>query len=331
MADGRDPAPTPPSLPIRLGLQIPIFRFGGAPAERLFERVAATARAAEGSGFDSVWVHDHLHQSPWSGPEDDPMLEAYTLLGALAAVTERVWIGAMVSPVTTRHPGLLARMVTSLDVISGGRAVLGIGAGNHPEEHRAYGIPFASPSERIEMVEEAVQVCRAMFTNRGTTFEGRHFRLEGALNVPQPVRPGGPPILIGGGGERRMLRVVARHADLCGFFGDAATIRRKLDILERYCQEVGRDPADITKTRLSALVIADTRAEAEEIGARMREARRMGEEVYREAIVGTPDQVLDQARTYLDAGLDGLIFNMHDPENLDHVRLAGEVLSKLFR
>jgi F420-dependent oxidoreductase-like protein len=318
-----------PGPPFRLGLQVPTFSFRGIPPERTFATVATIARAAEDSGFDSVWVHDHLHQSPFSGREDEPVLEAWVLLGAIAAVTRTVRVGPMVSPVTTRHPGLLAKMATTLDVVSGGRAVLGLGAGNHPSEHLAYGIPFPGLRERQSMLEEAVLVCRAMFTRRATTFEGRHYRLADALNVPQPLQPGGPPILVGGGGDRT-LRLVARYADLCGLFGDVETIRGRLSILDRYCEAVGRDPRSVTRTRLSALAIAETAREAERLAERIA-ARPMGTVARREAIVGDPGRVADQARAFLDAGLDALVFHLPDPENVDHVRLAGETLISLFR
>lgn len=314
----------------RLGLQIPIFSFEGVSVDRLFDKVVDIARAAERAGFDSVWVHDHLQQSPFSGPQTQPLLEAYTLLGAIAARTSTAAIGSMVTPVTTRHPALIGKMVTTLDVISSGRAVLGLGAGNHPDEHRCYGLAFPPVRERMEWLEEALQICRGMFTREETTFEGHHFRLQGALNIPRPVQPAGPPIMVGGGGERRTLRLAARYADMCGFFGDVPTIRRKLAVVERQCEEAGRDPATLVKTRLGALVIAHTQKEADEVGVRMKAARRMSDDLYREVIVGDPDRVAEQVQAFLDAGLDGMFFNMDHPERIEPVILAGETLSKLF-
>ena len=179
-------------------------------------------------------------------------------------------------------------------------------------------------------LKEALQICRAMFMHEETTFEGRRFHLDGALNIPQPIQPGGPPILVGGGGERRTLALVARYADMCGLFGDVPTIRRKVAVVVRHCEEVGRDPASLVKTRLGALVIAPTQREADEIGARMKAARGMSDDFYREAIVGEPDRVSEQVQAFLDSGLDGMFFNMHDPERIEHVFLAGETLSKLF-
>jgi F420-dependent oxidoreductase-like protein len=321
---------TTPQVRPRFGLQIPTFDFPEVPTDRLFETVIRIAQKAEVSGFDSVWVHDHLHQSPWSGAQTDPILEAYALLGAIAAGTSGVAIGSMVTPATTRNPALIAKMVTTLDVISGGRAVLGLGAGNHPDEHRGYGMAFPAPRVRLEMLEEAVLISRAMFTQAETNFDGLHFRLEGALNIPQPLQDGGPPILVGGGGERRTLRIAAEHADMCAFFGNVDTIRHKIEVLERQCDSIGRDQGSIAKTRLGALVIAPTQHQAEAIAEEMRAARAMGDQAFAEAIIGDPDRVSQQALAYLDAGVDGLFFNMHDAHNLEHVELAGATLSALF-
>jgi F420-dependent oxidoreductase-like protein len=312
----------------RFGLQLPNFTYPGVADAELFERIAAVATTAEDAGFDSVWVMDHFYQIGVIGPRDAAMLEGYSVLAALAARTRAVQLGTMVTGVTYRNPALLAKTVTTLDVVSSGRAILGIGAAWNEDEHRGYGWDFPPPRERLDRLEEAVQVCRAMFTQQRASFAGRHYRVQEALNVPRPVRPGGPPILIGGGGERRTLRLVARYADACNLFGDVATVRQKLAVLERHCAEVGRDPAEITKTRLGALVIAPTQAEAERKGAGLREARRIDEARFRSVVVGGPDAVAEQAQSYLDAGLDGLIFNIHDDYELEPVALAGQTLTK---
>ncbi|HEV8624091.1 MAG TPA: LLM class F420-dependent oxidoreductase, partial [Acidimicrobiia bacterium] len=227
------PAPTKPVT--RLGLQIPNFTFPGVPDADLFETIAGIATTADNSGFDSVWVMDHLYQIEVVGPREDPMLEAYTLLGALAARTRQVALGTMVTGVTYRNPALLAKIVTTLDVISSGRAILGIGAAWNDSEHRAYGYDFPSVSERFERLEDALNICRLMFSPEpAPVYEGRRHSIAGALNNPKPVR-GRIPILIGGSGERRTLRLVARYADACNLFGDLETVRHKLDVLERHC------------------------------------------------------------------------------------------------
>src|SRR5580658_3402742 len=212
----------------KFGLQIPSFTYGDggdgtADEPELFEKVVAIATTAESVGFDSVWVMDHLFQIPGIGDVDEPMFEAYSLLGGLAARTQKARLGAMVTGVTYRNPALLAKEVTALDVLSGGRAVLGIGAAWFEAEHEGLGFDFPPLSERFDRLEEALIICRSMFTEDAPSFEGRFYRIKGAVNRPRPVHGAGPPILIGGGGERRTLRLVARYADACNLFGDGAT------------------------------------------------------------------------------------------------------------
>jgi F420-dependent oxidoreductase-like protein len=315
-------------MPItRLGLQIPNFTYPGVPDADLFERIVAIATTAETSGFDSVWVMDHLYQIPGIGPRTNAMLESYTLLGGLAARTSRAQLGALVTGATYRNPALLAKMVTTLDIVSSGRAILGIGAAWNDDEHAGYGYPFPRPSERFERLEDALRICGAMFREEAPTVEGRHHSIRAALNFPRPVRPGGPPILIGGMGEQKTLRLVARFGDACNLFGPPSLVRHKLDVLERHCAEMGRDPAEITKTRLGTLVIAPTQEEAEAKVAMLVETRGANEQVLRSrALVGGPVRVAEEVGALLDAGLDGLIFNFPDGDDLDAIRLAGHVL-----
>ena len=288
----------------RFGLQIPSFTYPGVADHDLFSRVAAIARAAEESGFDSVWVMDHLYQIRGVGPPTDPMLEAYTLLAGIAARTERARLGTLVTGVTYRNPALLAKIVTTLDVVSSGRAILGIGAAWNEDEHRGYGFPFPPVRERMDRLEEALLVCRAMFTDAAPSYQGRYYSTSEVLNNPRPVN-GTIPILIGGGGEQRTLRLVAQYADGCNLFGDQAMVRHKLDVLERHCEAVGRDPAEITKTRLGTIVVDDARA---------------GE--------AQTEQWCEEAQAFFDLGLDGLIYNLRTGGDLDAVRLVGETLTK---
>jgi F420-dependent oxidoreductase-like protein len=315
----------------RFGLQIPSFTYAGVADRDLFDRVADIAGAAEASGFDSVWVMDHFYQIVNVGPRTAPMLEAYTLLGGIAARTRKVSLGTMVTGVTYRNPALLAKQVTTLDIVSGGRAILGIGAAWNEDEHAGYGFEYPPVRERLDCLEEALQICRAMFVEQAPSFSGRHYRIQEALNLPRPLRPAGIPILVGGSGERRTLALVAKYADACNLFGDLPTIRHKLEVLDRHCAAVGRDPATITKTRLGGLAIADTVEQAEQRGREMARVRGMDDERYRGYVVaGDPDAVCEQVGAYLDAGLDGLVFNMHDAQDLEPVRLAGETLTKAF-
>jgi F420-dependent oxidoreductase-like protein len=327
------------SVLTRFGLQIPSFTYpadpaaatGHADAAGLFERVAAVATTAEDAGFDSLWVMDHLFQIPMVGALDEPMFEAYTLLGALAARTHRARLGAMVTGVTYRNPALLAKEVTAVDVISGGRAVLGIGAAWFDAEHVGLGFDFPPLAERFERLEDALQICRAMFREDAPSFVGRHYRIDKAVNRPRPIQPGGPPILVGGSGERKTLRLVAQYGDACNLFGTVDVVSHKLDVLKRHCEAVGRDYDDITKTKLATLVIAPTDAEVDEILARSASARGLEVDMVREfAIAGRPDAVVAQVAEHFDAGLDGIVFNMSDASNLDHVALAGATLRAAF-
>ena len=183
---------------IRAGLQIPNFTYPGVAPDELFERVAAVAVAGEEAGFDTVMVMDHFYQLPMLGPPELEMFEAYTLLGALAARTQSAKLGTLVTGVTYRNPAILAKQVTALDVISKGRAFLGIGAAWFDLEHEGLGVDFPPVKQRFEMLEEALQICRAMFREERITFEGKHYRTKDVLNVPGPIRPGGPPIMMGG-------------------------------------------------------------------------------------------------------------------------------------
>jgi F420-dependent oxidoreductase-like protein len=313
------------------GLQLPSFTFDGLPDDRMFERIAETAVTAEASGFDSFWVMDHYHQIGSMGAPEEPMLEAYTLLGAVAARTSRIKLGAMVTGVTYRNPAFLAKVVTTLDIASSGRAILGIGAAWNEEESRAYGYDWPSVSERFERLEDAVQICRSMFTQPETTFHGRRHHVEGALNIPQPVQPDGPRILIGGGGERKTLGLVARYANMWNWYGDADAMRSKIGVLAERCAEVGREPSEIYKTRLGPIVVSADRAVVDRRVAAFKAARGLDDEALAKTLVwGGPDQVEQGVQRFLDAGLDGLIFNMPTGSTPDDVALAGSMLTDRF-
>ncbi len=213
----------------------------------VFGRLRAAAEVTEAAGFDAISVPDHLQQNRVGGGPDSPMFEACTLLGALAMVTTSARLLALVSPVTLRTPGLLAKAVTTLDVLSGGRAVLGVGAGWDAAEHEVYGIPFPGTGARMDRLDEALAVCRALFHDQRATVTGTYYSVSDAPNSPRPLA-GTIPILVAGGGERRTLDLAARYGDACNVAGDPATVRRKFDVLERHCERVGRDPAEITKT-----------------------------------------------------------------------------------
>jgi F420-dependent oxidoreductase-like protein len=312
------------------GLQLPSFTFADVPDDALFERIAEIAVTAEAAGFDSFWVMDHYHQIANIGPVTDPMLEAYTLLGGVAARTSRIQLGAMVTGVTYRNPAFLAKVVTTLDVVSSGRAILGIGAAWNDEESLAYGYPWPSATERFERLEDALRICRSMFTQRESTVAGTVHHVEGAWNVPQPIRPGGPPILVGGGGERKTLRLTAKYADMWNGFGDLATIRHKLDVLAEHCETEGRDRADIVATRLGTLIVADTTDEADRRRRAWQEARNVPDDGLEMRLIwGDADTVAERAQAFLDAGLQGLLFNMPAGSSPEDVARAGATLDTL--
>jgi F420-dependent oxidoreductase-like protein len=314
----------------RLGLQMPIFAYPDLPADRLFERIVEVAQAAESSGFDAFFLMDHVQQIGGVGRPEDPMLEPYTLLGAVAARTSRIKLGALVTSVVYRNPALLAKMATTLDVISQGRAILGLGAGWYEDEARRYGYPWPAVRERFERLEDALRICRAMFSQERSTVEGRHHQVQDALNVPRPIQPGGPKILVGGGGERRTLRLAAQYADACNIFGSIDDVRHKMGVLDQHCREIGRDPREIARTRLGMLLIARTAEEAsrllDETVARL-PSPLPKEQLRRLILAGDPASVAGQAQAHLDAGLDGLIFSFPHGAMPDEVALAGRTLS----
>ena len=317
---------------IRLGLQIPNFTFPGVAPDQLFEAVSTLAVTGEQSGFDSIWVMDHFYQLPLLGAPDAAMFEAYTLLGALAARTTTARLGTLVTGVTYRNPAELAKEVTTLDVISQGRAVLGIGAAWHDVEHEALGFDFPPVGERMDRLEEALVICRAMFRGERPTFNGRYYRVKEAINSPAPIQPGGPPILIGGGGEKRTLKLVAQHADALNVIAGRDELPHKLEVLTKHCADVGRDPATINKTWLTTAMVGASEADAAALRDGM--VRRMGIDSWsaldeatqsmfgQRLVVGTPASVADQIASIIAVGLDGVILNF--PANGSDADAIGE-------
>jgi F420-dependent oxidoreductase-like protein len=310
----------------QFGLQLPNFTLG-VPDGELFEKFAEMAVAGEDSGFDSLWVMDHFYQLPALGGSENPMLEAYTVLGALAALTSTARLGTLVTGVTYRNPAMLAKIVTTLDVISSGRAILGIGAAWHDEEHEGFGFEFPAVKERMDRLEEAVQICRAMFREDAPSFDGRHFKVEKVRNVPRPIQAGGPPIMIGGGGEQRTLKLVAQYADMCNVSGDLDTVRHKFEVLRKHCDAVGRDPSEVQRTRMTSLFLADSAQQAQE--TREMIVGMAGAEFAAGCTIGTDEEVLDQIAESIDAGVDYPIFNLPFADAAT-IRRAGELVTKRF-
>jgi F420-dependent oxidoreductase-like protein len=242
---------------MRIGLQIPSFTWPGGPVE-ISKRLGEIARTADLAGFASLWTMDHFFQIRGVGQPDEPMLEGYSTLSYLAAVTRQVRLGTMVTGVVYRHPGILVKTVTTLDVLSGGRAYFGVGAAWNEAESRGLGVPFPPVAERFERLEETLQIALQMWSGNAAAYQGKHFHLEQTLCSPQPTSQPHPPILIGGMGEKKTLRLVAKYGDACNLFVRAGidTVRAKLDILRRHCEEVGRNYDEIERTGLDVFNLA---------------------------------------------------------------------------
>jgi F420-dependent oxidoreductase-like protein len=231
------------------------------------------AQTAEDVGVRTLSFMDHWFQMEWMAPAEDPMLEGYTALGFVAGVTARLRLRLLVTGVTYRHPGLLAKTVTTLDVVSGGRAELGIGAAWYEREHVGLGVPFPPVGERFERLEEAIQICLQMWSDDNGPFRGRHYQLAETLCSPPPVSRPRPRIMIGGSGEKKTLRMVARYADACNIFGDATTVAHKVDVLKRHCDAIGRDPNEVEVT---TNIGAHADIESDEILRRLEELASVG-------------------------------------------------------
>ncbi|MFD6353154.1 LLM class F420-dependent oxidoreductase [Nocardia tengchongensis] len=326
-------------MSIRLGYQMPNFSYGVAPRD-LFPAVAAQAREAEAAGFDAAFVMDHFYQLPLIGAPEEPMLEAYTTLSGLAASTERIQLSALVTGNTYRNPALTAKTVTTLDVVSGGRAVLGIGAGWFELEHQAYGFDFGTFTERFEKLEESLEIITPMLRGQHSTFDGKWYRTNDAMNEPR-VRDD-LPILLGGGGEKKTFGLAARFADHLNIICNASELPRKLDALHARLDEAGRDPKTLETSFLAFVIVDEDGDRARKTQAEMlarigiTDLGAMPNEALRNTpadrqFVGTPDEVAEQIQSrVLDHGIDGIIVNLvTNGHEAGTVELAGRALSPL--
>ena len=310
---------------LRFGLQLPNFTWPGGPPE-LAGRLSAVAVAAEEAGFSSLWVMDHFLQIPLVGREWQEMLDSYTTLGFLAAHTRRARLGTLVTGVTYRNLGHLAKIVATLDVLSGGRAVCGIGAAWFEREHKAYGWRFPPVAERFALLEDALQLLPLMWGPGSPSFEGRTTTVAEAICYPRPLQER-IPILIGGSGERHTLRLVAQYADACNLFGDAANVRRKLDVLAAHCEQVGREVEEVEVTHLSTALVADDRRSLSEAVERLRPQSVAPEAYAARVSAGTVEDHVGRFRELADAGVDTAIVNMPDVHEPDSVARFAKVIA----
>jgi len=283
---------------VRIGLQIPSFTWPGGSTE-FGARLAQIGKTAEDAGFASIWVMDHFFQIQFVGQPDEPMLESYATLSYLAGLTHRVRLGALVTGVVYRHPGILVKAVSTLDVLSGGRAYLGIGAAWFEREALGLGVPFPPLKERFERLEEALQIAKQMWSGKIAPYQGKHYHLAETLNSPQPLTKPHPPILIGGSGEKKTLKLVAKYADACNLFASAGTdeIRKKLDILKRHCEEIGRPYDEIERTALGTANLSPGNM--------------------------TASDVIKTCRDLADVGIQHIIFNMPNVHEITPLEIFG--------
>jgi F420-dependent oxidoreductase-like protein len=278
---------------MKIGLQIPNFTWPSGPAD-IHKTLAQIAHTADDAGFASLWVMDHffqiggLERRSSLGPAEDEMLEAYTTLGYLAGLTKKATLGALVTGVIYRHPGLLVKTVTTLDVLSGGRAYFGIGAAWNERESRGLGVPFPPIKERFERLEETLQIASQMWSPNNGPYGGKYFQLAETLCSPQPIRKPHPPIMIGGMGEKKTLRLVAQYGDACNLFAGMGSdaVRTKLDVLKRHCEKLGRDYNEIEKTILGTAHLASGKQSAKDV---IEECRGLAALGIRHAIFNMPN------------------------------------------
>lgn len=321
----------------KLGYQIPNFTYPDVGPSRLFDAIAAQAKEADTSGFDTVLVMDHFYQLPMLGQPDDYMVECYTLLAGLARETKHVRLGSLVTGNTYRNPAVLAKTVTALDIVSGGRAQLGIGAGWYELEHDSFGIPFGTFTDRFEKLEESLQIVLPMLRGERPTLDGAHYQVTDVINQPSPV--GKIPVMIGGSGEKKTLRMVAQYADESNLICAPEDVPRKLEALDGHCESLGRDRSEITVSWQRSVCIAPTMEQAQTdftsyLGRRGIDLSQVDDGtramLQSRFIIGDPDTVGEQLAANLALGVDGFTINLpangHIPER---VALLGRTVAPL--
>jgi len=315
----------------RLGYQIPNFTYPNTQPGEIFQNVVAQAKAAEAAGYDRVFVMDHFYQLPGIGAHDEPMLECYSMLSALAQHTKRVRLSALVTGNTYRNPTLLAKTVTTLDHVSAGRATLGIGCGWFEREHLDLGFTFGTFGERFERLEEALKIIVPMLRGERPSLKGKYYSATEATNSPAPISR--IPIMIGGQGEKKTLRMVAQYADESNLTGVVKDIPRKLEALAGHCERLGRDRSEIVVTKLLMVVVAPTMEEAEADLTEIAKIKRWNDgimEMVRKALIfGDPDSVGERIAEAVALGIDGVTVDLPiNGHNTERIALLGEIALK---
>jgi F420-dependent oxidoreductase-like protein len=314
-----------PASRLRFGLQLPRFTWPGGSAE-IGPRLEAIAGAAENAGFDSLWVMDHFRQIPGMGQPWEDMLESWTTLGFLAATTHRVRLGTMVSGITYRNVAHLGKIVATLDVLSGGRAICGLGLGWFAQEHAAYGWDFPPVGDRYALLEDALQLLPLLWGPGTPPFEGQVLKVPEAMCYPRPLQEH-VPILVGGSGERRTLRLVARYADACNLFGEAPTVGHKVAVLRRHCAELNRDPGTVEITQLSTVLVGADRSQVAATVERLRPRRMSADRFAQRINAGTVDQHVGRFRQLASAGVQTAVVSLPDVDDPEALGRFGEVIA----
>ena len=314
---------------LRFGLHLSSFTWQGGDAE-IAASLSRIARDAEAAGFSSLWVMDHMVQIPQVGREWEPMLESYTTLGYLAACTERIRLGTLVTGITQRSLALVANLVATLDVLSSGRAVCGLGAAWFEREHRLYGLPFPPVAERYELLEDALRLLPLMWGPGSPAFEGHRTSVSEATCYPRPLQER-VPLLVGGSGEHRTLRLAARYADACNLFGEPAVVARKVDVLRRHCAELGRDPGDVAVTQLSTVLCGPDPSAVESRLAQLAPRGVPVEEIGERLTAGTVSDHTARFAALAGAGVDEVIVRLADVDRPDAVERFAPVVEAFAR
>jgi F420-dependent oxidoreductase-like protein len=321
---------------MHFGLQHPNFNFdydsksNNGDTSQIADSLKNLVTKAENSGFDSFWVMDHFHQIQFVGRPEEPMLEGWTIISMLAGITTKIKLGTLVTGIIYRYPSVLAKVAATLDVLSKGRLFMGIGAGWNEQESLAYSISFPSNQERMLRLEEAIQIIRKMWTEEPyASFNGKYYQIHNAYCNPKPVQKPSPPILVGGSGERKTLKIVAKYADACNLFGSPEIVRKKLVVLKEHCKSVGRDYDSILKTKLAAIIVDDN---TDKVKNRMRETfGGISEEQIKEFVIyGTPEDVSRQIQMLEEVGIQYLIVDLEPSRELEALEIfANRFINKM--